>query len=186
LPEYQGKGIGKKLFRKALEWMDPDAEIEVAAYNEKAIKFYQSFGYRVTQKKIEDHKFTEEVKIPSVLMRKGGIEFFENDRQIFNRIKTGEKTIEVRSLDDPSSPKAFYNNLKVGNKLAIFCGEEELVKTVIRVSKYRSVDDLFKTEDVENIFGKDVSEEEAKAQLLKFPGYKERIEKFGLVAFELK
>ncbi len=47
LPEYQGKGIGKELLEKAIEWLDGNLPtvLEVASYNIKAINFYKTFGF---------------------------------------------------------------------------------------------------------------------------------------------
>ena len=50
LPNCQGKGIGKKLITKGLDWLgnDKDIYIGVASYNNKAIKFYESLGFVYT------------------------------------------------------------------------------------------------------------------------------------------
>lgn len=47
LPEYQGNGIGKRLFEEGLKWLGDEKKIkiEAASYNIKAIKFYKSFGF---------------------------------------------------------------------------------------------------------------------------------------------
>lgn len=48
LPEYQRRGIGKQLMNTALKWLgrNQDIYVNAASYNEKAIKFYESFGFR--------------------------------------------------------------------------------------------------------------------------------------------
>ncbi|MCC7304288.1 GNAT family N-acetyltransferase [bacterium] len=48
LPEYHNKGIGSALMMKALEWLEVathDAAVNVASYNENAIKFYEKAGF---------------------------------------------------------------------------------------------------------------------------------------------
>lgn len=47
LDQYQGLGIGKMLVEKILAWLGTDKKIKlnVAVYNEKAIKFYEKFGF---------------------------------------------------------------------------------------------------------------------------------------------
>ncbi len=47
LPDYQGKGIGKRLMQKALDWLGNTKKIslEVVTYNKKAVNFYTSFGF---------------------------------------------------------------------------------------------------------------------------------------------
>jgi len=49
-PDFQGQGIGHQLMQTALDWLGPSSEIElhVVAYNDKAIKFYQGFGFIAT------------------------------------------------------------------------------------------------------------------------------------------
>jgi ribosomal protein S18 acetylase RimI-like enzyme len=70
LPEYQRIGIGSKLFNKAVEWIGTDNfEIEVAAYNEKAINFYNKFGYELTGKN-EEFPIIDDVKIPVAFLKK--------------------------------------------------------------------------------------------------------------------
>ena len=47
LPEYQGKGVGKKLIFEGIKWLGgkKDIFIGVASYNNDAIKFYKSSGF---------------------------------------------------------------------------------------------------------------------------------------------
>jgi GNAT superfamily N-acetyltransferase len=54
LPEAQGKGIGGKLIRKAIEWhgFQDDIYANVISYNHDAIKFYEHFGFRKTGKEL--------------------------------------------------------------------------------------------------------------------------------------
>ena len=56
LPETQGKGIGGKLLRKALEWhgRDEDIFLHVATYNHNAIDFYKKNGFEETGTEIRD------------------------------------------------------------------------------------------------------------------------------------
>ncbi|MCX7881080.1 MAG: GNAT family N-acetyltransferase [Patescibacteria group bacterium] len=56
LPQFQGKGIGKKLMKKALKWLEKNKDIyvNVVSYNQKAINFYQSFGFIKTGKIVKE------------------------------------------------------------------------------------------------------------------------------------
>jgi ribosomal protein S18 acetylase RimI-like enzyme len=49
LPQYQGRGLGRKLAQQGLEWLgsDKDIALEVAQYNEQAIHFYESLGFTI-------------------------------------------------------------------------------------------------------------------------------------------
>ena len=46
--ELQGKGFGKKLMDKALEWLGPnvDIKLKVVKYNSRAIEFYKKTGLK--------------------------------------------------------------------------------------------------------------------------------------------
>ncbi len=46
-PEFQGRGIGFKLWKESLKFIDPTkpTTLIVARYNEKAIKFYERLGF---------------------------------------------------------------------------------------------------------------------------------------------
>lgn len=59
LPEHQRKGIGKMLWNKALEIVDPNKDIivQVATYNKKAIDFYKKLGFVDTNKRFSDERF---------------------------------------------------------------------------------------------------------------------------------
>jgi ribosomal protein S18 acetylase RimI-like enzyme len=53
LPEFQNKGIGTKLWNKAIEFLDPkkDTIVQVADYTENAISFYKKLGFVDTGKR---------------------------------------------------------------------------------------------------------------------------------------
>ena len=56
LPEAQGRGVGGKLLRKAIEWhgREEDIFLYVANYNQNAIEFYKKNGFVETDTKIKD------------------------------------------------------------------------------------------------------------------------------------
>ncbi|MCL5433241.1 MAG: GNAT family N-acetyltransferase [Patescibacteria group bacterium] len=56
LPNYQRRNIGKQLMDRALSWLgsDKDISINVASYNETAIKFYERFGFEKSDNDIKD------------------------------------------------------------------------------------------------------------------------------------
>ena len=55
LPEYQGKGIGKKLWEQARKLFDftKDTFVSVASYNTNAIEFYKNLGFKDTGKHLD-------------------------------------------------------------------------------------------------------------------------------------
>lgn len=73
--ELEGKGQGKKLMQKALEWLgtDGDIRLEVVSYNTHAINFYKRFGFQETTNPVIKNKRTQlpsEKKIPRIVMIK--------------------------------------------------------------------------------------------------------------------
>lgn len=55
-PEAQGKGVGSKLLQQPLEWRGrgEDIFLEVVAYNQNAINFYERFGFVKTDTKVPE------------------------------------------------------------------------------------------------------------------------------------
>lgn len=59
LPEYQGRGIGTKLWEAVVPFLDTakDTIVQVATYNKNAIAFYEKLGFIDTGKRFSDEKF---------------------------------------------------------------------------------------------------------------------------------
>lgn len=78
VPELQGKGLGKKLMEKALEWLgaDGDIRLEVVSYNNNAINFYKRFGFQETDLPVSDKRtqLPSGKQIPRIVMLKTKIE----------------------------------------------------------------------------------------------------------------
>lgn len=74
VPELQGKGLGKKLMDKALEWIgeQPSIILKVVSYNSHAIGFYKKFGFKETGNKViyEGTKLPSGKEIPRIEMMK--------------------------------------------------------------------------------------------------------------------
>ncbi|MGI8636910.1 MAG: GNAT family N-acetyltransferase [Segetibacter sp.] len=63
--DVQGTGIAQELMQKALDFIgDLPIELEVASYNKRAIAFYESYDFKIIERKKEFHKG----KIPLVAM----------------------------------------------------------------------------------------------------------------------
>jgi ribosomal protein S18 acetylase RimI-like enzyme len=64
LPSYQGKGIGRRLIKKAFAWLgkDKDIYVNVARYNQQAIDFYKKNGFEETGR---SGVFDSAAKLPS-------------------------------------------------------------------------------------------------------------------------
>lgn len=59
LPEYQGKGVGRLLWKEAQRHFAPgkDIIVRVATYNTNAINFYKKMGFQETGKELRDENF---------------------------------------------------------------------------------------------------------------------------------
>jgi GNAT superfamily N-acetyltransferase len=72
--ELQGKGLGKKLMQKAMEWLGTDGNIrlEVVSYNNNAINFYKGFGFQETALPVSDKRtqLPSKKQIPRIVMIK--------------------------------------------------------------------------------------------------------------------
>ncbi len=106
--------------------------------------------------------------------------FLETDRDKFDEIADGQKTIETRAAT------LKYRPIQAGDTLTFVCGSDALVKRVTNVSHFQSLDELFSSLPLENILPSAKSTEEAKNLYYKFPGYKDKIDAEGILAFTLK
>jgi len=74
LPDAHAKGVGNALWQKAKEKLDPtkDTYVEVADYNQKAIRFYEKQGFVDTGRRRTDErlKLKSGAMIPEVEMRR--------------------------------------------------------------------------------------------------------------------
>jgi ASC-1-like (ASCH) protein len=102
------------------------------------------------------------------------------DREIFDAIIDGSKKIETRA----ATPK--YRKVRVGDVLTLVCGKKKIKKRVREVGYFKTTSSVLKKYKVEDINPKISSIKEAKEMWHSFPGYKEKIKKFGLVAWRLK
>jgi ribosomal protein S18 acetylase RimI-like enzyme len=59
LPEFQGRGIGNKLWNEVLRFIDPTKKttVEVVIHNKNAIEFYKRLGFEDTGRRWTDEKF---------------------------------------------------------------------------------------------------------------------------------
>jgi ribosomal protein S18 acetylase RimI-like enzyme len=59
LPQYQGKGVGTMLWNAVKDFTDPSKNtiVQVADYNQQAIKFYEKLGFIDTGKRWKDERW---------------------------------------------------------------------------------------------------------------------------------
>ncbi len=107
-------------------------------------------------------------------MTKHTLEFQESTRHNFEAIKNGVKTVETRAGGKG------YENIKAGDVLVFKCGSEELEKIVKDIKHFKNVDEMLKVVSSKELGDLNADMEKVYA---KYPGYKERIKKFGISAF---
>ena len=102
------------------------------------------------------------------------------DRNIFDTIKTGKKTIETRAATSK------FKNIKVGDILVFKCGNDNLEKSVKEKFYFKSIDEILNKLSLKEIMPNIDSKEDAKKLWYGFPNYKDKIKKHGIVAFRMK
>lgn len=101
------------------------------------------------------------------------------NRDIFLAIKSGKKKIETRA----ASKK--FSSIKIGDKLVLVCEKEKILKKVKKIKIFKTISALLKKYKPREINPKAFSEKDLTKMYHNFPGYKEKIKKYGLIAIEL-
>ncbi len=102
------------------------------------------------------------------------------DRDFFEAIRLGTKTIETRAATNK------YRKIERGDMLEFICGKNRLVKKVTKVCLFEDIDTLVETLGFERIMPQVSSFKKAKKVWQSFPKYREKIKKYGIIAFELR
>jgi len=105
------------------------------------------------------------------------LRFREVDRDKFNDIILGRKTIETRAAT------VKYRKIQQRDNLVIVCGNDRIVKQVKRIERYESLEETFKNINFNKILPNAGSVDMAMKIYNSFPGYKEKIKQNGLLAF---
>lgn len=104
--------------------------------------------------------------------------FNKINKDIFEMLKSGKKPVETRAAT------AKYKKIKAGDEMEFSCDGERFEKTVAKVTHFDSIETLLKNYKPETINPKLKTKEEIMEMYHSFPGYKEKIEKEGIVAIE--
>lgn len=108
------------------------------------------------------------------------LKFNKVNEIIFKQIKSGKKKVETRANSTQ------YQNIKEGDSIVFVCDGSSFKKQVAAVSVFKSIESLLKKYKPEEINPALTTLEETVQMYHSFPGYKEKIKKFGLIALELK
>lgn len=112
-------------------------------------------------------------------MKKWTLRFRAIDKDNFLEIKNGLKVVETRA----ATPK--YRNIKKGDTLIIVCGKARLRKEVKRVHVFKTIGAMGKTIPYRKIMPSVKSLDEMRQAYYCYSGYREKLKKHGVIAFEL-
>lgn len=102
------------------------------------------------------------------------------NRGIFNAIKSGKKKLETRA----GSTK--YQRVAKGDTVLLVCGKSKFRKDIHDVKKFRSVGAMLKKYDPRDIHPRCSTAAELERMYYSFPGYRQKLRKYGLIVMELK
>ena len=102
------------------------------------------------------------------------------NRDIFEAIVSGKKKIETRAAS------AKYKDIKAKDIVVLACGKKRIEKRVKKTEHFSSVAAILQKYKPETINPKTHTIKEATEMWHSFPGYKEKIKKFGLIAITLE
>ncbi len=107
------------------------------------------------------------------------LNFYEVNRDIFEAICDGRKKIETRAAAQK------FLDIKEGDIIELVCGKDTIIKQVKKVESFKTISDLLKKYKVQEINPVLKTSKELEEMYYSFPNYKEKIEKFGIIVFEL-
>ncbi len=112
-------------------------------------------------------------------MKKWILRFRAVDQKSFLEIKNGLKVVETRA----ATPK--YRAIKKGDVLVIVCGASRLEKKVKRVRIFKSISAMVKAIPFRKIMPSVKSLGEMRRVYYRYPGYRGKLKKHGVIAFEI-
>jgi ASC-1-like (ASCH) protein len=101
------------------------------------------------------------------------------DRDIFEAVKNGTKKVETRA----ASPKFF--GIKAGEIIILKCGQEKIEKKVKKAEIFKGPKELLLKYELSLLGPGLCSKEDLEKMYHSFPGYDQKIKKYGLIALEL-
>ncbi len=105
--------------------------------------------------------------------------FSKTNRAFFDAVAAGDKSVETRA----ATP--LYSGIKSGDLLRLVCGQDEVIRRVVQVRHYDTVADLYASPSFGLTLPGVATLDEAESIYYSFPGYKAKISKYGIAAFEL-
>lgn len=97
----------------------------------------------------------------------------------FDAIGAGDKWVETRAATDK------YTKIKAGDELVFSCGNKKIEKKVLRGTIFKDIASMLKRYKVTDIMPNKKTQDDLEAAYFSYPDYREKIEKFGLIALEI-
>ncbi len=111
-------------------------------------------------------------------MRKIVLRFRADDKD-FKKIRDKLKTVETRAATK------LYRNIAKDDILVIVCGKERITRKVKRARHFRSITSMTKAIPFRRIMPSVPSIAAMRRAYYRYPGYKEKLKRFGVVAWEI-
>ena len=90
-----------------------------------------------------------------------------------------EETVETRAATTK------YQNIKAGDTLILVCGRDKFEKQIKKATKFKSITSMLKKYKIRDIMPELATNQELEMAYYSYPGYREKIKKYGLIALEL-
>ena len=113
-------------------------------------------------------------------MTKHILRFRQVDKNIFEDVRSGKKTVETRAAT------VRFKNIKPRDAVVFICGGDRLEKTVKSAQIFKTIQSLIQSHKVKDIAPRLSTEEDLTKMYRSFPGYEEKISKFGLIALKFE
>jgi ASC-1-like (ASCH) protein len=113
-------------------------------------------------------------------MKSWTLRFRAVDKADFEAVRKGTKSVETRAAT------VRYKPIEAGDTLVFVCAGKKFSKKISKKEHFKSIDAMVKKISYKKIMPSVGSIEEMKEVYDSYPGYKEKIQKFGILAFHLK
>lgn len=108
------------------------------------------------------------------------LRFAKANIETWELIKSGKKKVETRAATIKYLP------IKKGDTLILSCSGKKFQKKIKKATHFKTLTSLFRKYSPNTIHPGIGSVKNMIAQYHSFPGYEEKIEEFGILAFELE
>ncbi|MDB5194669.1 MAG: hypothetical protein JWN50_683 [Parcubacteria group bacterium] len=109
--------------------------------------------------------------------RKWIIRFRARDKFNFDEVVEDLKKVETRAATDK------YRKITKGDILVFVCGKNRLEKKIKKVELFKTLDAMYRKINYKKIMPSQPSAAAAKRVNESYPGYKEKLKAFGVIAY---